>query len=60
MSTQFVKLFKQLLIKIQFSVSALSMSKKVTFQTIQIIISPHFKCKYGLIVKNISMSSYSV
>ena len=30
------------------------MSKTDQFQTIQ------FKCKYGLIVKNISISSYSV
>ena len=34
--------------------------KTVLFQTIQFSISTQFKCKYGLIVKNISISSYSV
>ena len=63
MSTQFncqkhlySKLFKQLYI--QFSVSTVSMSKTVLFQTIQFSISTQFKCKYILIMKNIS--SYSV
>ena len=70
MSTQFdcqklfyFKLFsllKQLYITIQFSVSTVSMSKTVQFQTIQFSISTQFKCKYSLIVKNISISSYSV
>ena len=67
MSTQFncqkhfyFKLFKQLYITIQFSVSAVSMSKTVQFKTIQFSISMQFKCKYSLIVKNISISSYSV
>ena len=32
----------------------------VLFQTIQFSISTQFKCKYSLIVKNISISSYSV
>ena len=32
----------------------------VLFQTIQFNISIQFKCKYSLIVKNISISSYSV
>ena len=32
----------------------------VLFQTIQFRISMQFKCKYSLIVKNISISSYSV
>ena len=57
MSTQFncqkhfnFKLFKQLYITIQFSV----------IQTIQFCIRTQFKCKYSLIVKNISISSYSV
>ena len=61
MSTQFnyqkhfyFKLFKQLYITIQFSVST------VQFQTIQFSISMQFKCKYSLIVKNISISNYSV
>ena len=65
MSTQFncqkhfyFKLFKQLYIAIQFSVSTVSMSKRVQFQTIQFSISTQFKCKYILIVKN--TSSYSV
>ena len=67
MSTQFncqkhfyLKLFKQLYITIQFSVSAVSVSKTVQFQIIQFSISTQFECKYGLIVKNISISSYSV
>ena len=30
------------------------------FQTIQFRISTQFKCKYILIVKNISISSYSI
>ena len=34
--------------------------KTVPFQIIQFRISMQFKCKYGLIVKNISISSYSV
>ena len=53
-------LFKQLYITIQFSVSIVSMSKTVLFQTIQFSISTQFKCEYSLIVKNISISSYSV
>ena len=67
MSTQFncqkhfyFKLFKLLYITIQFNVSTVSMSKKVQFQIIQFSISTQFKCKYSLIVKNISISSYSV
>ena len=70
MSTQFncqkhfyfkqFSLFKQLFITIQFSVSAVSMSKTVLFQTIQFSISTQFKCKFSLILKNISISSYSV
>ena len=58
MSTQFhcqkhfyFKLFKQLYITIQFSVSTVSMSKIVQFKTIQFTISTPFKCKYSLIVK---------
>ena len=34
--------------------------KVVLFQTIQFRISMEFKSKYSLIVKNISISSYSV
>ena len=70
MSTQFnyqkhfyfklFSLFKQLYITIQFSVSTASMWKTVQFQTIQFSISTQFKSKYSLIVKNISISSYSV
>ena len=67
MSTQFncqkhfhFKLFKQLYVTIQLSVSTVSMSKTVQFQTIQFSISTQFKCKDILIVKNISISSYSV
>ena len=58
MSTQFncqkhfyFKLFKQVYITILFSVSKVSMSKTVQFQTIQFSISTQFKCKYSLIVK---------
>ena len=58
MNTQFnclkhfyFKLFKQLYITIQFSVSTVSMTKTVQFQTIQFSISTQFKCKYSLIVK---------
>ena len=36
------------------------MSKTVPFQTNQFSISTQFKCKYSLIVKKISLSSYSV
>ena len=36
------------------------MSKTVQFQTIQFNMNTQFKCKYSLIVKNISVSSYSV
>ena len=36
------------------------MAKTVAFQIIQFSISSQFKCKYGFIVKNISISSYSV
>ena len=60
MSTQFncqkhfyFKLFKQLYITIQFSVSTFSVSKTVQFQTIQFSISSQFKCKYSLIIKKI-------
>ena len=63
MSTQFnfyFKLLKQLYITIQFSVSIVSMSKTVQFQTIQFRLNTQFKCKYSLIVKIISISSYSV
>ena len=53
------KLFKQLYVPIQFSDSTVSMSKTVQFQIIQFSISTQFTCKYRLIVKNISISSYS-
>ena len=33
------------------------MSKTVPFQTIQLSISTKFKCKYNLIVKNISLQA---
>ena len=67
MSTQFncqkhfyFKLFKQLYITIQFSVSTVSVSKIVQFQIIQVSKSTQSKYKYSLIVKNIFISSYSV
>ena len=56
MSTDFV--YEQLNVKtvlyyaIQFSVSTVSMSKTVSFQTIQFNISMQFKCKYILILKS--------
>ena len=53
-------LFKQLYITIQFRVSTVSMSKTVQFQIIQFSIRTQFKYKYSLIVKNISILSYSV
>ena len=49
-----------LFFKIQFRVSIVSISKAVLFQIIEFSISMLFKCKYGLIIKNISISSYSV
>ena len=33
--------------------------KIVLFKTIQLNIGTQFKCKYGIIVKNISISGYS-
>ena len=36
------------------------MSKTVPFRATQFNISTQFKCKYSLIVKNISISNYSV
>ena len=70
MSTQFnyqkhfyfklFSLFKQLYRTIQFSVSTVSIAKTVQFQTIQFNMGTQFKCKYSFIVKNISISSYSV
>ena len=53
-------LFKQLYITIQFSVSTVSNSETVLFQTIQFSIILQFKCKFNLIVKNNSITSYSV
>ena len=64
MTTQFncqklfyFKLFKQIYITIQFSVSTVSMSKTVQYQTIQFSISTQLKYKYILIVENISTNS---
>ena len=51
----YFKLFKQLYITIQFSVSTASMSKMFQFKTIQFSKTSQFKCKYSLIVKNISI-----
>ena len=45
---------------IQFSVSAVSISKTVQFQIIQFSISTQFKCKYSLVVKNSSILNNSV
>ena len=67
MSTQFncqknfhFKLFKQLYVTIQLGVNTVLMWKTVLFQIIQLNVSTQFQCKYGLIVKNISISSSSV
>ena len=49
------KLFKQLYVTIQLSVNTVLMSKTVLFQIIQLSINMQFKCKYDLIVKNISI-----
>ena len=54
------KLFKHLFVTIQLNVNTVLMSKNSLFQIIQLSISTQFKCKYGLIVKNIPISSYSV
>ena len=45
---------------IQFCARTVSMSKTVPFQTIQFSVSTQFKCKYSLIVKNISILNYSI
>ena len=50
-------LFKQFYITIQFSVSTVSMSKTVQFQTIQYSIITQFKCKYSSIVKTILLQA---
>ena len=55
----FLKLFKQLYVTIQLSVNTVLMSKIVLFQIIQLSISMQFKYKYGLIVKNTSITSHS-
>ena len=67
MSTQFniqksfyFKLFKQLYIIIQFSVSTLSMSKTVQFQTIQFSISTQFWCQNSSILNNSVQHKYAV
>ena len=37
-----------------------NVEKTVLFEIIQLSMSMQFKCKYGLIVKNVSIWSYSV
>ena len=54
------KLFKQLYVTIQLSVNTVLMSKNSSIEIIQFSISTQFRCKYGLIIKNISISSYSI
>ena len=54
------KLFKQLYVTIQFRENTVLITKIVQFQIIQFIISTQFKYWYSLIVKNISISCYSV
>ena len=62
MSTQFVKkhfyfkIFKQLYIIIQFSVSTVSMSKTVQFQIIQFSMSTQFNCKKTFLFRAIQFS----
>ena len=52
---------KQLYIKqISLVYAQFQCQKTVPFQMIQFSISLQFKCKYNLLVKNISISSYSV
>ena len=67
MSTQFncqkhfhFKLFKQLYVIIQLSVNTVLMSKNSSISNNSVSISTQFKCKYSSIVKNVSISSYSV
>ena len=58
-STDFV--YTQLNVKTvlyQISLVQFQCQKTVPFQTIQFSMSTQFKCKYRLIVKNISISSY--
>ena len=43
-------------IRIQFSISTVSILKTVQFQIIKFGISSQFKCKYSLIMKNISIA----
>ena len=57
---QTIQFIQAVILTIQFSVCTISMSKTVQFQKIQFSISMQFKCKYSLIVKNISFSTYSV
>ena len=57
---QFKRKYSFLYQTIQFSVSTVSMSKTVSFQIIQFGISTQFIHKYSLIVKNISILSYSI
>ena len=52
-NSQNIKQFS--LVKVEFQCQ-----KTVPFQTFQLNISPQFKSKYSLIVKTISISSYSV
>ena len=52
----YFKLFKQLYVIIQLSVNTLLMSENSSIWN----NSVKFKCKYGLIVKNVSISCYSV
>ena len=54
------KLFKQLYVVIQLSVNTVLMSKNSSISNNSVKHKHAFKCKYGLIVKNISISSYSV
>ena len=67
MSTQFncqknfyFKLFKQLYIIIQFSVSTVSMLKTVQFQIIQFSISTQFWCQMSSILNNSVQHKYAV
>ena len=47
----YFKLFKQLYITIQYTISTVSMPKTVEFKIIQFSLNTLFKCKYSSIVK---------
>ena len=56
----YFKLFKQLYVTIQLGVNPVLMSKNSSISNNSVKLSTQLKWKYGLIVKNIFISSYSV